>query len=458
VMKIAFAVIPEVPYGLHADPATFVFAALFAVGTTIAFGLAPALHATRADIGQVIKNSGTHAIRRSRLQGTFVVIQLACSQPVLVVTSLVLADLRRGQNDNADKAPASVVTMRSELLRPAPAASAPLESRDSAATAARVTLGLVRRRLEEIPGVQSASIYTRGRGERFEVPGGGQGTKEIRQIEVTAGYFASHGIPLVRGRAIAVDDDRRGSVAVVVNEETAKLLWPGADPIGKRLVRRPRNDDGEPTTLEVIGVAGTAPYAAYQRTPEVFAPMWTAMSVWQTTYAVRTSGDARPFLPRIRAAIREVEPYATVNEVSTLAERYAVDRRFAVESNLAAFGVGAAALLLASLGLYAIIAFAVAQRTREIGIRLAIGATSGAVVRHFFRNGLKVTAIGLAIGLPVTVVGIRLVQANVLGFTVQNVAAVMVVVPVLVIVAALASWLPARRAGRVDPLIALRSE
>jgi ABC-type antimicrobial peptide transport system permease subunit len=110
------------------------------------------------------------------------------------------------------------------------------------------------------------------------------------------------------------------------------------------------------------------------------------------------------------------------------------------------------------LGLYAIIAFAVEQRTREIGIRLAIGATSGEVVRHFFRHGIKVTSIALVIGLPITVAGIRVVQASVLGFTLHNVAAVLLVVPVLILIAALASWLPARRAGRVDPLIALRSE
>ena len=121
-------------------------------------------------------------------------------------------------------------------------------------------------------------------------------------------------------------------------------------------------------------------------------------------------------------------------------------------------GVGAAALLLASLGLYAIIAFAVTQRTREIGIRLAMGSTPTGVVRHFFRNGLIVSAIGLGIGLPITIAGIYVVKASVIGFTVQNVAAVAVVVPVLIAVAALASWLPARRAGRVDPVIALRSE
>src|SRR5262249_27099448 len=161
------------------------------------------------------------------------------------------------------------------------------------------------------------------------------------------------------------------------------------------------------------------------------------------------------FLPQLRAAVREAEPYAALGDVATLAERYESQRREAVESNAAAFAIGIAALLLASLGLYAIIAFSVAQRTREIGVPLAMGASPSRVVRHFFSDGVRVSMIGLAIGLPATVIGIRVVKASVLGLTIHNVGAVIIVVPVLIAVAGLASWLPARRAGRVDPLIAL---
>jgi hypothetical protein len=118
-----------------------------------------------------------------------------------------------------------------------------------------------------------------------------------------------------------------------------------------------------------------------------------------------------------------------------------------VQSNLAAFGIATAALLLASLGLYAIIAFAVEQRTREIGIRIAMGATSYSVVRHFLQRGVVLSAIGLAIGLPVTVAGIRLVEASLIGFSIESIVTVMLVVPVLIAVAMLASWLPAGGPG-----------
>lgn len=469
-VKLAYATIPEVIYGLQPEPATFLFAAIFAIATTIAVGLAPALHASRVGAGEVIKNSGSQAIRRARLQATFVVVQLACSMPVLVVTSMVLVNLRAAATSASDEAPASVVAMDSELRPPPLSGGQPTPAaRDSAAKANRTTYELIRRRLLEIPGVQSAAFSTSAGSASFEAPDAGRTDLRIQQVHVSPGYFATLGIPLVRGRSIGVEDDRAGFTGVVINEETARRLWPGENPIGKRLVRQERADPeegiilnsprGSPAALEVIGVAGSLSYQGNRTTPMLFTPMANAASVWSASLAVRTAGgSARAVVPAIRAAIREVDPLATVGDVATLAERYEARAREETLSNAGAFAVGVAALLLASLGLYAIIAFGVAQRTREIGVRLAIGATSGDVVRRFFRDGLTVTAIGLAIGLPVTVAGIRLVQANLLGFTLQNVAAVMLVVPVLIIIAALASWLPARRAGRVDPLIALRSD
>lgn len=434
-VQIAYATIPEVIDGLQPAPATFFFAAVFALVATIGFGLAPALHASKADIGEVIKNSGTHAVRRGRLQATFVVIQLACSMPALVVTSMVLTDMRRGLDSGM--APASVVTLYSDV-----------PGRPQSPN----TYGLVRQRLQEIPGVQSVGLIALstigpGYSDMFQGPDG----RRIGQTHVMPGYFSTMGIPLLLGRAIGAEENHPGSVAVVIDEALASRYWPGGDPIGKTLA-------GPATTLTVIGVAGRAPYDDAQRAGRVYVPLATATSLRGVSIAVRTAGDARAFLPPIRAAIREVDPLLTVDDVTTLAEQYAGRRREAIQSNLAAFAVGAAALLLASLGLYAIIAFAVAQRTREIGVRLAMGATSGDVVRHFFRGGLKVTAIGLAIGLPVTVAGILLVKASLLGFTFRNVTAVLLVVPVLILIAGLASWLPARRAGRVDPVIALRSE
>jgi predicted permease len=464
VVKAASATIPDVVYGLQPEPATFLFAAIFAVVTTVAAGLAPALHASRVDVGEAIKNSGAQAVGRARLQATFIIVQLACSQPVLVLTSLVLINLRVAAMSATDKPPASVLTMTSELRMVASVAELTHTARDSAARANRATFDGMRRRLREIPGVQSVAMSTGPGDQTFEAPDAGTSNEDIRLVYVSPEYFATLGMPVVRGRVFGVEDNRGGFGGVVINEETARLLWPGENPIGKRVVRREHvlpaeGVAGSSTALEVIGVVGFESYQRDRTTAMLFVPIANAGSVRSVSIAVRTAGgNARLVLPTIRAAIREVDALATVADAATLAEQYEARAREDTISNAGAFAIGFAALLLASLGLYAIIAFGVAQRTREIGIRMAVGATASDVVRQFLRNGLEVTAIALAIGLPLTIAGIRVVKASVVDFNPTNVAAVMLVIPVLVGIAALASWLPARRAGRVDPLVALRSD
>ncbi len=442
-MKIAYAIVPEIIPGLELQPMTFFFAAAFALVTTLAFGLAPALHATKTDIAEVIKSGGAHAIRRSRLQSLFIVVQLASSQPVLVVTSLVLANMRSSASNAAPQAPASVMTMESQLLRP---------REDSFP---KSLIRAMQQRLQSLPGVQSAALSVSSNSASVETGGVAM---SINRVYVTPNYFSTLGVPIVRGRSIGADQDHPGSVVVVVNQAAAERLWPGIDPVGKRLILHAGDTTEKTVTLDVIGVAGRPAYDAEQESPRMYAPMSVAPAAWMTSIAVRTAGEARAALPQLRAAMRDVEPNATIDNTLTLAERYAATKREAVLSNWAALIVGAAALVLASLGLYAIIAFSVSQRGHEIGVRMAMGATPGAVVRQFFRTGLRLSAVSLVIGLPAAVAGIRVVQASVVGFTLQNVAAIGVVVPVLIGVAALASWLPARRAGRVDPLIALRSE
>jgi predicted permease len=456
-MKVAYATIPGIVEGIEPRLSTFGYAAGFAVATTIVFGLAPAFHATRTDIAGVVKDGGSHSVKRSRLHATFVVAQLACSVPALVVTSLVLADARAATQGMA--APASVLTMDAQLVRPSRSMLFG-SGRDSAVASKLARLSSIRDQLAGTPGVQTAAISLNGGTASFSPSAAADAAVPMMQYHVSADYFSTLGIPLQRGRAIGEDEDRLGSLAVIVNRRAAELLWPGQDPIGKHLARRDPDAPGgaRPIMLEVIGVAGTPPYGDEVPAPIVYAPMSTAPSAWYARVNVRVAGDARTLVPRIRAAVREAEPLVALGNLSTLAEDYADQRREAVQSNLAAFAVGLVVLVLASLGLYAIIAFAVAQRTREIGIRLAMGATPVGVARQFFVGGIAVSAIGLAIGLPITIAAIRVVKANALSFTLHNVTAVLLVIPALIGVAAAASWLPARRAARVDPLTALRAE
>lgn len=302
-IKITYATVPELIYGLEPQPATFACAALFALATTIAFGLAPALHATRTDFGEAMKNSGTLAIKRSRLQGLFVVIQLACSQPVLVVTSLVLGDIASTVHTNADNAPASVMTMNVNLdVSSASLAGLTTKARQNAAAAVPATLSRMQQRIAAVPAVRFASVsaegatvecyksqcIARGESNTFGVPGGGAETR-MKQSYVTSDYFTTLGIPITRGRATDRPEDRRGSLVAVVNEQAASVLWPHENPIGQRLVRRTGGTNGT-TTLEVIGVAGMAPYDDADRQPEIYAPLSTALAAGATSGPGRSAG------------------------------------------------------------------------------------------------------------------------------------------------------------------------
>jgi ABC-type antimicrobial peptide transport system permease subunit len=297
-----------------------------------------------------------------------------------------------------------------------------------------------------------------------QAPRGICSIENLRQFRITTEHFSTLGIPIVRGRALAREDSR----AAVISIHAARKLWPGEDPLGKRLVRHAPEEGAPPKTFEIVGVAGNPSYDSYDETDAVYVPLGTTppipngggeQSVYYTpTLTVRTESDSRALVPAIRSLVREVDPNVGIGGVQTLAERYASRTKDAVQSNAAAFGIGIVALLLASLGLYAIVAYSVAQRTREIGIRLAMGSTPNGIVGHFLRYGLRVSLIALAIGIPATVAGIRIVQANAVGFTLRDAGTVLIVVPVLIVVTLIACWLPARRAGRVDPLVALRTE
>jgi cell division protein FtsX len=366
---------------------------------------------------------------------------------VLIVTSLVLADIR-AHSSSSTTAPASVLTLQADLIR---------ATADSTRLAKPTEIESMRRRLATINGVQSVGISTSVDRASFATSGDVTNGFDVKRRYVTPGYSAVLGIS-VRGSAIGGEEDRIGSVAVVVNDALARALWPGQDAVGKRLVMRERDDDHRATTLRVIGVAAQPAYASEPPSPEVLLPMATRTTIKYAEIAVRTSGDARGFVPRIRETIREADPLAAVRTVATLAEQAAGRRREDAQANAAALAIGVVALLLSSLGLYAIIAYSVAQRTREIGIRLAVGATSADVARQFFKHGVIMAAVGVVIGAPLTVVGIQAAEANPPELTFSNVAAVVFVVLVLLLVAAGASWLPARRAARVDPLNALRAE
>ncbi len=342
-------------------------------------------------------------------------------------------------------------------------------------------------RVEAIPGVASAGV-----GEEIPVRGGygctvqgfedeavydrvrdaGQ-TTCAGQERVTPGYLEALGIPLVQGRALtAADHDDPGRGSVVVSRAFADRFWPGEDPIGKGVAPGGRT---EPPFYTVVGVAGDVPARSSDGAPPlsqtamaVYYPVrkhpdtparWSYWWPGSMTLVARTDGaDPSALVPAIRAAVRELDPEVPVTGVTTLDA--VVDEASAELSflSLLLLTAAAVALALSAVGLYGVVAYVVSRRTREIGMRLAVGAGPGRVVRMVVWGSLRLAAAGLVVGLGLAAVGTRVLESLLVGVEPTDPGAWAWACAVLAAVATLAAWLPARRAAGVDPAEALRAE
>jgi putative ABC transport system permease protein len=269
---------------------------------------------------------------------------------------------------------------------------------------------------------------------------------------VRPGYFSMLNAPLVRGNDAPSPDTSR---IITISSDLARGLWGGADPIGRRLVQR-SSGTGVNRVFTVTGVYDTR-YMFYKGRDErerIFRPtaQWSPQR-----YLIRTVANAADISADVRRVIREELPATPIGSLSTLAEREAESARGTRMARIAAGGSGALVLLLASLGLYGVVSLAVAQRRREIGVRMALGAHAKKVVQLFYTRGIKLGVLGLVIGLPAPVA----IMANVDDALVKGSGLLVVgatVAAVVFVVASIATLLPASRAARVDPVTALRSE
>jgi ABC-type lipoprotein release transport system permease subunit len=270
------------------------------------------------------------------------------------------------------------------------------------------------------------------------------------------------GIPLLRGRQFApteagVAQQRHGEVAVIIGADLAQRLWAGADPIGRRL-RAVSDSATGARTLEVVGVIDD-PLADTRKTGEnyrIYLPPDTGLT--PRALLVRTAGAAQSSIPILRTVVQE-EVTGMVASIRSLAEIEEEQRR---DVRLGASGISAAglmALLLSAIGLYAVVTFSVGQRTREIAVRMAVGACDSQIVRRFVADGLRLSAIGLALGLPISLIGLRALLTLDDDFSSVALGPVTAIAMFgVILVATAAAWIPARRAAAVDPAVALRSE
>jgi hypothetical protein len=323
-------------------------------------------------------------------------------------------------------------------------------------------------RLRRTPGVEGAVLQWGGNGEL-----GHYGTEQARSAEQQAvrlaaeraapGWFTVRGIPLQRGREFTQDDvgaaEYAGaSVAVIVGADLARRLWPGADPLGQHL--RPASDTATAApTLAVVGVVDD-PLAERRATGDPYR-VWLPedSSRASPTLLIRTAGPAAPMLWTLRSIVQEEAP-AMVATARTVAQSEETTRRHFRIVTAALLGAGTMALLISAIGLYAVVAFSVGERTREIAVRLAVGARAQRIVQQFVSDGLRLSAIGLLLGLPVSLLGLRALltaAGDDFGSVRLPPVTVMAALGVL-LVATAAVWIPARRAASVDPAVTLRRE
>ena len=281
---------------------------------------------------------------------------------------------------------------------------------------------------------------------------------QIGLHDVGPDYFRTLSIPIKKGRAFTAEDREGTPKVVVINETAARRLWPGQDPIGRRIAATSFffADDA---TAEVVGVAGDVLYGrpGEPQKLDLYYPTLQGGLPWATLF-VKTSGDPAAIAPAVRREIKALAPNLPVFDVTTLEMRAA--RTFSRER----FGatllslLAAIALFLASVGIYGLVAETVAARTREIGVRMALGASPGDIVRRVLQRGLALAAAGLAAGILAALALSRLLSSLLFGVGAGDPVTYAVVSAILLVVSAAACWIPARRATRVDPVTALRSE
>jgi predicted permease len=443
----------EMPFSL--DWRIFAFAAASTVATTLLFGLSPALHATRLAVADVLKDgAGSRASSRSWLQRGLVVAQIALTQPLLAAvggTLLLVIDEMRHRTADADA---------ERMLDLDFAAVSGLSTETQNAM-----LEDVSDRLRALPGVEAVT-YGGGGLSFFGVashPADRITARDPAAVPILTrfgarDYFAVHGIPLLAGRDFETGDRHAASNAVIIEERLARRLWGGANPLGRRILRSSQPDSVPFVVIGVVDdVSSTEEW--YERA-RIYIPY---NSQPLRSLSVRTAGPAQSLLPTVRGIIQAEVRMMPLAEITTVAAEKAEVRRGLLLGS-AAVGVGGLiALLLFSVGLYAVVAFAVRQRTREIGIRTALGARHDQVVRMFVGGGLRLAALGLVLGLPLSLLALRAVTSE-LGTTAAEQALLRTPVLAVIItglvlsVSWLATWIPARHAARVDPLTAVRVE
>jgi predicted permease len=448
---------PPFVLGVQLDWRVVQFSLLAALGSCILFGLAPAWQTARTDFVSALKAGGEGASGKERMFGRDVLVtgQIALAMVVLIAAGMFLAGFR-----NMLVLPPEFRTDHLISLDTAPAVLhySPEQTKvfyrrlvDRVRTMPRVAGVAMTEALPLSPSQTGVNVVPEG----YQFPKGREKELEFGAA-VDAAYFSTMNIEIKRGRAFT-DDDRAGSRRVaIVNQQFAKTYWPGQDPIGKRI----RLDSAASPAAEVVGVAKTGHYLAVNEAPAPFVYLpYEQNPRSRMTLVVQSVGDAGELAKPLRDAVRSIDgnvPVFNLRTVATLYESRVTDTWLQLSQMVGTMGfIG---LALATTGLYGLIAYTVSRRVKEFGIRVAVGASRRDVVRLVERRGLILAGVGIAIGGVLTAAAAPLLAAGFPGLGVSSPAVYALVPLALLMVSAVASYVPARRAAELDPLRALRNE
>jgi predicted permease len=430
------------------------FAAAVTLMVGLLIGLVPAIRAAREDVVESLKASAGGSRRESRVYRAFVALQVGVALALLFAATLSLRSVRNAEAFDVGFDPEGLVVARVDLVR---------IGYDEAR--ARTFYGAALERLRSLPGVRSAVLgnvvplgFSRESisiGVEGHVPADGRPGVSVAFNIVGPGYFELMSIPIAAGRSFSGGDGTTGAPRVaIVNETFARTFWPGASALGRRL-----DLSGRRGVAEVVGVVRDIKYytLAEAPLPYLYLPDGPSAAA-RLTFHVRAAGDPSTLVPAIRRALREIDPRAPVVEAMTFGEL----RRLPLLPGRILAGVttafGALVLVLCCAGLYSLVVLMVTRRTRELGIRLALGARSTDVLGLVVGEGMSIVGIGLVAGTAGAFLLARALRSYLFELTPWSPATLLAVAAVLAAAALVACYLPARRTGRIDPIVALRAE
>ena len=477
-LSLAPAELPRLPeagtLGLFTlmDGRILLFAFGVSIVTGVLFGLVPAMQLSRPTLNMSLREGGartTAGTARQRTRSTLVVAEIALSLVLLVGAALMIRTFLAMRDVQPGFQTASVLTLSSSLAG---------QKYETAAAVERLSTELTRR-LESLPGVQSSTYalclpLQLGPDMPFAIAGkpprdGGPFNGDVDYRTVGWHYFQTLGIPLRRGRLFDERDSSTGPWSLVINEAMAKKFWPKEDPVGATVtIGHGLAPEMEDRPRQVIGVVGDVHEEGVDKEapPVIYVPVGQVPNgmialgnrILPSSWAVRGAGDPAALARAVQQEMLRVDPDLPVARVMSM-DRLLAKSMARQNFNMILLGIfGGIALLLAAIGIYGVMSFTVGQRTNEMGIRIALGASTGQLLRLVIGHGLLLAGIGVAIGLAASFGLTRLMSSLLYGVKATDAATFIAVAAILSAVAALACYIPARRATRVDPITALRWE